>query len=175
MQLSIAVLDIFGFEDFEKNSFEQLCINFANETLQFFFNQFVFRMEQDEYASEHIRWTDIPFFDNQPRLDLLAKPPYGLTHVLADTTGFPKVTGYLEKNRDGLKPDLEDLISSCQNKFIQELFPDLQSEEFSIKGLKLPSQPKNSLRMPLGQKKKPTVCGKFNDSLIRLVVAMKST
>lgn len=47
---------------------------------------------QDEYASEHIRWTDIPFFDNQPRLDLLAKPPYGLIHILADATGFPKVS-----------------------------------------------------------------------------------
>ena len=58
-------------------------------------------------------------------------------------------------------------------QFIQELFPELQSEEFSIKGLKLPSQPKNSLRLPLGQKKRPTVCGKFNDSLIKLVVAMK--
>ncbi|XP_020611353.1 unconventional myosin-XV-like isoform X2 [Orbicella faveolata] len=215
-QTSIAVLDIFGFEDFETNSFEQMCINFANETLQFFFNQFVFRMEQDEYATEHIRWTNLPFFDNQPRLDLLAKPPHGLIHILADTTGFPRaddltflnkchfhhelnkfyqkpktpkpefaichyagtvwyqVTGFLEKNRDGLKPDLEDLISSCGSKFIQELFPELQNEEFSIKRLKLPSQPKNSLRLPLNQKKKPTVCGKFNDSLIKLVVAMKS-
>ncbi|XP_078347643.1 unconventional myosin-XV-like isoform X3 [Oculina patagonica] len=215
-QTSIAVLDIFGFEDFEKNSFEQLCINFANETLQFFFNQFVFRMEQDEYSSEHIRWTKIPFFDNQPRLDLLAKPPHGLIHILAETTAFPKAddlsfldkchhhheqnkfyekpkmstpefaichyagtvwyqaTGFLEKNRDGLKPDLEDLISSCGNEFIQDLFPELQSAELSIKGLKLPSQRKNSLRLPLTQKKKPTVCGKFNDSLIKLVVAMKS-
>ncbi|KAJ7340311.1 hypothetical protein OS493_003044 [Desmophyllum pertusum] len=47
-------------------------------------------MEQDEYASENIRWADVPFFDNQPRLDLLAKPPYGLIHILADATGFPK-------------------------------------------------------------------------------------
>lgn len=65
------------------------------------------------------------------------------------------------------------LFFNCFLQFIQGLFPELQSEEFSIKGLKLPSQPKNSLRMPLGQKKKPTVCGKFNDSLIKLVVAMK--
>lgn len=56
---------------------------------------------------------------------------------------------------------------------MQELFPELQSAELTIKGLKLPSQPKNSLRLPLGQKKKPTVCAKFNESLIKLVVAMK--
>ena len=58
-------------------------------------------------------------------------------------------------------------------QFIQELFPELQNAELTVQGLKLPSQPKNSLRLPLGQKKKPTVCSKFNESLIKLVVAMK--
>lgn len=65
------------------------------------------------------------------------------------------------------------LIMFLSLQFIQDLFPELQSAELSMKGLKLPSQRKNSLRLPLSQKKKPTVCGKFNDSLIRLVVAMK--
>ena len=58
-------------------------------------------------------------------------------------------------------------------QFIQELFPELQNAELTVQGLKIPSQPKNSLRLPLGQKKKPTVCSKFNESLIKLVVAMK--
>ena len=58
-------------------------------------------------------------------------------------------------------------------QFVQDLFPELQSAELTVQGLKLPSQPKNSLRLPLGQKKKPTLSSKFNESLIKLVVAMK--
>ncbi|GFO23507.1 unconventional myosin-xv, partial [Plakobranchus ocellatus] len=67
---SLAVLDIFGFEDFHHNSFEQLCINYANETLQYFFNQHIFRLEQKEYSKEKIRWEHIEFKDNQPTIDL---------------------------------------------------------------------------------------------------------
>ena len=73
------------------NSFEQLCINYANETLQFFFNQHVFRLEQKEYAKEKIDWTNIDYQDNQPVIDLIASKPAGILHILGDECNFPQV------------------------------------------------------------------------------------
>lgn len=60
---SIGILDIYGFEIFEKNSFEQLCINYVNEKLQQIFIQLTLKAEQDEYAREQIKWTPITYFD----------------------------------------------------------------------------------------------------------------
>ncbi|XP_048734629.2 myosin-IIIb-like isoform X2 [Ostrea edulis] len=88
----IGILDIFGFEHFEKNSFEQACINLANEQLQFFFNQHVFKMEQDEYVKEGIDWTEIKFVDNQPLLDLFLIKPIGILSLLDEESHFPKGT-----------------------------------------------------------------------------------
>jgi len=66
----IGILDIYGFEHFENNSFEQLCINLANEQIQYFFNKHIFSLEKEEYNKEEINSISITFNDNQPLLDL---------------------------------------------------------------------------------------------------------
>nr|XP_046271328.1 unconventional myosin-XV isoform X3 [Scatophagus argus] len=92
--LSISILDIYGFEDLAFNSFEQLCINYANEYLQFFFNRIVFKEEQEEYNREQIPWQDIPFSDNQPCIDLIAAKPHGILRILDDQSCFPQATDH---------------------------------------------------------------------------------
>ncbi|KAH9632838.1 hypothetical protein HF086_005893 [Spodoptera exigua] len=87
------VLDIFGFEDFGlSNSFEQLCINYANEHLQHYFNQHVFKYEQEEYKREGIPWTDIGFSDNTGCLQLIEGKVNGLLCLLDDQCNFPWAT-----------------------------------------------------------------------------------
>jgi myosin-5 len=79
---SIGVLDIFGFETFDSNSYEQFCINYTNETLQQQFNKFVFKLEQQEYEREGILWKFIDFPDNQDVLDLIDKSRTGILQIL---------------------------------------------------------------------------------------------
>jgi myosin-5 len=87
----IGVLDIFGFESFDHNSFEQLCINFANETLQQHFNAYVFKIEQAEYAREAIAWNSVDFADNEDVLAMIAaRKPAGLLPLLDETCMMPK-------------------------------------------------------------------------------------
>ncbi|XP_076004168.1 unconventional myosin-XV [Genypterus blacodes] len=92
--LSISVLDIYGFEELQVNSFEQLCINYANETLQFFFIRVIFQEEQEEYMREQIEWQQQPFSHNQACLDLIAAKPHGILRILDDQCGFPQATDH---------------------------------------------------------------------------------
>eukprot|EP00063_Salmo_salar_P096807 XP_014071642.1 PREDICTED: unconventional myosin-IXb-like isoform X8 [Salmo salar] len=90
--LSIGVLDIFGFEDFETNSFEQFCINYANEQLQYYFNQHIFKLEQEEYQAEGITWHNIDYTDNVGCIHLISKKPTGLLYLLDEESNFPHAT-----------------------------------------------------------------------------------
>jgi myosin I len=85
MAQSIGILDIYGFEIFDKNSFEQLCINYVNEKLQQIFIQLTLRAEQEEYAREQIQWTPIKYFDNKVVCDLIEeRRPPGVFAALND-------------------------------------------------------------------------------------------
>lgn len=84
----IGVLDIYGFEHFKKNSFEQFCINYANEKLQQEFNQHVFKLEQDEYVREEIEWKFIEFSDNQPCINLI-EAKLGILSLLDEESRLP--------------------------------------------------------------------------------------
>ncbi|KAF7701918.1 hypothetical protein HF521_001201 [Silurus meridionalis] len=85
----IGVLDIYGFETFEINSFEQFCINYANEKLQQQFNTHVFKLEQEEYLKEKIPWTLIDFYDNKPCINLI-EARMGVLDLLDEECMMPK-------------------------------------------------------------------------------------
>lgn len=87
----IGVLDIYGFEHFKRNSFEQFCINYANEKLQQEFNQHVFKLEQEEYAREQINWQYIEFSDNRPCIDLI-EGKLGILSLLDEESRLPAGT-----------------------------------------------------------------------------------
>ncbi|CAH9093710.1 unnamed protein product [Cuscuta europaea] len=166
----IGVLDIYGFESFKSNSFEQFCINFTNEKLQQHFNQHVFKMEQEEYTKEEIDWSYIEFVDNQDVLDLIEKKPGGVIALLDEACMFPKSTHetfaqklyqtfknhkrfvkpklsrtdfaiahyagevlyqsdqFLDKNKDYVVPEHQDLLSGSRCSFVAGLFPPIPDE-----------------------------------------------
>ncbi|XP_071710089.1 myosin-9-like [Rutidosis leptorrhynchoides] len=166
----IGVLDIYGFESFESNSFEQFCINYTNEKLQQHFNQHVFKTEQEEYSKEEIDWSYIEFIDNKDVLDLIEKKPGGIIALLDEACMFPKSTHetfshklyqtfkshqrffkpklsrsgftiahyagevqyqseqFLDKNKDYVVPEHQDMLTASKCFFISSLFPPLPEE-----------------------------------------------
>ncbi|KAK9684902.1 hypothetical protein RND81_10G241200 [Saponaria officinalis] len=171
----IGVLDIYGFESFKTNSFEQFCINYTNEKLQQHFNQHVFKMEQEEYTKEEIDWSYIEFVDNQDVLDLLEKKPGGIIALLDEACMFPKSTHetfsqklyqtfkshkrfvkpklsrtdftiahyagevqyqsdqFLDKNKDYVVPEHQDLLGASKCSFVAGLFPPVPEATKSAK------------------------------------------
>ncbi|MQL83467.1 hypothetical protein Taro_015960, partial [Colocasia esculenta] len=171
----IGVLDIYGFESFKTNSFEQFCINYTNEKLQQHFNQHVFKMEQEEYTKEAIDWSYIEFVDNQDVLDLIEKKPGGIIALLDEACMFPKSTHetfaqklyqtfkvhkrfikpklsrtdftiahyagevlyqshlFLDKNKDYIVPEHQDLLSASNCSFVAGLFPPAEETTKSSK------------------------------------------
>ncbi|XP_053175662.1 unconventional myosin-Vc [Scomber japonicus] len=130
----IGVLDIYGFETFDINSFEQFCINYANEKLQQQFNLHVFKLEQEEYMKEDIPWTLIDFYDNQPVIDLI-EAKMGILDLLDEECLFPqgtdqswlqKLYNYLDANPLFEKPRLSN------EAFVIQHFAD--KVEYQCKG-----------------------------------------
>ncbi|KAF7359510.1 Myosin 5 [Mycena sanguinolenta] len=108
-EMFIGVLDIYGFEHFQKNSFEQFSINYANEKLQQEFNSHVFKLEQEEYVKEKINWTFIDFSDNQPCIDVI-EGKLGVLALLDEESRLPSGsdTSFLQKlNTQLLKPEFK--------------------------------------------------------------------
>ncbi|KAG5213748.1 hypothetical protein JEQ12_009534 [Ovis aries] len=103
--MNVGILDIFGFENFQRNSFEQLCINIANEQIQYYFNQHVFALEQMEYQNEGIDATPVKYEDNRPLLDMFLQKPLGLLALLDEESRFPQATDQtlVDKFEDNLR------------------------------------------------------------------------
>ncbi|KAM7540512.1 hypothetical protein Aperf_G00000029843 [Anoplocephala perfoliata] len=120
-RLSIGVLDIFGFENFVSNSFEQLCINYANENIQQYFVQHIFKLEQEEYLTEGINWTHIKFQDNQYVLDLIAHQPLNILALVDEESRFPRGSdaSFLNKliTRHSRTPNFIAPLSSAETRF----------------------------------------------------------
>ncbi|XP_070774290.1 unconventional myosin-IXb isoform X2 [Enoplosus armatus] len=104
--LSIGVLDMFGFENLQTNSFEQLCINYTNEKLQFYINQHIFKLEQEDYVSEGINWQNIDYTDNSGCIQLISMKSSGLFDLLDKESNLPQATD--ETLLDKLKQQHQD-------------------------------------------------------------------
>ncbi|XP_064647040.1 myosin-IIIa-like isoform X3 [Lineus longissimus] len=119
---TIGILDIFGFENFGRNSFEQLCINIANEQIQYYFNQHIFAWELQEYKNEGIEGSNINFVDNRPVLDMFLSKPMGVLALLDEESHFPKATD-------------QTLVSKFHSniKAAQYIKPKSDALQFSIK------------------------------------------
>lgn len=104
----IGVLDIYGFECFKVNSYEQFCINYANERLQHEFNRHVFKLEQEEYVAEEIPWEFISFADNQPCIDMI-ESKFGVLALLDEESRLPSGSdaSFLQKLYSQIEPRKE--------------------------------------------------------------------
>jgi myosin-7 len=191
---SIGVLDIFGFENFDSNSFEQFCINFANENLQQFFVQHIFKLEQEEYNLEAINWHHIEFVDNQEALDLIAVRPLNLMALIDEEAKFPKGSDQTmlnklhrghSNNRNYLKPKSDINTSFGLNHFAGVVFYDTRGfleknrDTFSADLLQLIHVSKNRFMQQIfsddlnmgseTRKRTPTLSSQFKKSLESLM------
>merc|ERR1719367_2092575 len=149
----IGCLDIAGFEIFDYNGFEQICINFVNEKLQQFFNQHMFTLEQEEYVREGIEWANVDFgMDLQVCITMFEKP-MGLLAIWEEESLFPKatdknahfgvshyaamvsynLTGWLEKNKDPINDTVVELMKSGSNALLVECFLDHPGQPLEVK------------------------------------------
>merc|ERR1712142_980011 len=106
----IGCLDIAGFEIFDYNGFEQICINFCNEKLQQFFNQHMFVLEQEEYVREGIEWANVDFGMDLQKCITMFEKPMGLLSILEEESMFPKAT-----DKSFAAKLHENLLGKCEN------------------------------------------------------------
>lgn len=127
-EMVIGVLDIYGFEIFTHNSFEQFCINFCNEKLQQLFIRLVLLQEQAEYAREGIEWQDIDYFNNAPIVDLIEGTPGGMYKVLDEACMVGQTTpqDLLEKLKQTYKGHAHFAAWDSKNK-------DIDRDSFRIR------------------------------------------
>uniref|UniRef100_A0AAX7UP92 Myosin X, like 1 n=1 Tax=Astatotilapia calliptera TaxID=8154 RepID=A0AAX7UP92_ASTCA len=187
---SIGILDIFGFENFEVNRFEQFNINYANEKLQEYFNKHIFSLEQLEYNREGIQWEAIDWMDNAECLDLIEKvtdmhlnscihlislyPNSYVSYAVLQSKhaqsfwfSFPQVLydvrGILEKNRDTFRDDILFILKDSRLDFIYDLFERVGSRNGD-----------ETLKMGTARRK-PTVSSQFRDSLHSLMATLSAS
>jgi myosin heavy subunit len=199
----IGVLDIFGFEIFEVNSFEQLCINLANEKLQYHFNAHIFLLEQAAYAKEGIDVGKISFSDNQGCLELLEKKPTGVLPMIDEENSVPRGSddGLLAKLHSTHGKDSFYKKPRSQNNFVvchyagdvpydvrgfleknKDVLPDAirnnmgKSDEPLIAELFVtPAEPAAGAGRRRGNKKQLTLGGQFKASLQSLYDTLCAT
>ncbi|XP_016327955.1 unconventional myosin-X-like [Sinocyclocheilus anshuiensis] len=198
---SIGILDIFGFENFEVNRFEQFNINYANEKLQEYFNKHIFSLEQLEYNREGIQWEAIDWMDNAECLDLIEKK-LGMLALINEESRFPKGTDFtlLEKlhgrhstNPYYVKPRLADhqfgikhyagevlydvrgILEKNRDTFRDDILNMLKDSrlDFIYDLFEQVSSRNNEETLKMGTaRKKPTVSSQFRDSLHALMATL---
>uniref|UniRef100_A0A8D0R9A8 Unconventional myosin-X n=1 Tax=Sus scrofa TaxID=9823 RepID=A0A8D0R9A8_PIG len=201
---SIGILDIFGFENFEVNHFEQFNINYANEKLQEYFNKHIFSLEQLEYSREGLVWEDIDWIDNGECLDLIEKK-LGLLALINEESHFPQATDgtLLEKlhnqhannhfyvkprvavNNFGVKHyagevqyDVRGILEKNRDTFRDDLLNLLRESRFDFiyDLFEHVSSRNNQDTLKCGSKhRRPTVSSQFKDSLHSLMATLSSS
>lgn len=201
---SIGILDIFGFENFEVNHFEQFNINYANEKLQEYFNKHIFSLEQLEYSREGLVWEDIDWIDNGECLDLIEKK-LGLLALINEESHFPQATDstLLEKlhnqhannhfyvkprvavNNFGVKHyagevqyDVRGILEKNRDTFRDDLLNLLRESRFDFiyDLFEHISSRNNQDTLKCGSKhRRPTVSSQFKDSLHSLMATLSSS
>uniref|UniRef100_A0A671Z002 Unconventional myosin-X-like n=1 Tax=Sparus aurata TaxID=8175 RepID=A0A671Z002_SPAAU len=192
---SIGILDIFGFENFEVNRFEQFNINYANEKLQEYFNKHIFSLEQLEYNREGIQWEAIDWMDNAECLDLIEKK-LGMLALINEESRFPKGTDYtlLEKlhSRHAVSPhartktlshaavlyDVRGILEKNRDTFRDDILFILKDSrlDFIYDLFERVGSRNGDETLKMGTaRRKPTVSSQFRDSLHSLMATLSAS